>query len=158
MSKSAAAFKRTETLTLPSGLEIEAKKPDIERLVMESDDKTVPQFLTSQVANSLGTVGTFTKTEPEAEQVALNKLSRFMDVIVRASVVWPEIVDSNPDYENGQILITDLVSGDRQFIFTWGMPQQQQAVATFPKKQRGRVATGSNVSALQPTTVNGHRN
>ena len=156
MSKSAAAFKRVETLTLPSGVEVEARKPDLERLVMEADENTVPQFLTQQVASSLGAVSTFKATEPDNPQVGLNKLSRFMDVIVRASIVWPEIVNENPDYEAGQILITDLTSADRQFIFTWGMPAQQQTAATFPEKSSRRVAARSDVPALQPATVNGH--
>lgn len=138
MTKSAAAFKRTEEVQLPSGLTVEVRKPDISRLVMESKDGSVPAFLQQQVVAGLaGKAETVDDWDPSKEDLAT--MSRFMDMVVRAALVWPVIVDGNPDYDAGQISLHDLEQADRTFLFGWAMPDSNAAAGRFRAKQNGAV-------------------
>lgn len=117
-TRSAAAFKRTETVKLPSGLEIEARKPDASRLVMEAPENSVPAYLVNQFAKGLGKIITAPEVSENVME-SLRKTSAFMDIVVRASVVWPVIVDKSSS--DNEIELTDLSMEERQFIFAWVM-------------------------------------
>lgn len=138
MAKSAAAFRRTEEIQLPSGLSVEVRRPDISRLVMESKDGSVPAFLQQQVIAGLqGKAETVEAWDPSKED--LSTMSRFMDMVVRAALVWPVIVEGEPDYDAGQISINDLEQADRTFLFGWAMPDSNAAAGRFRAKQNGTV-------------------
>lgn len=142
--KSAAAFKRSEELTLPSGLVVEVRRPDIARLVMESKDGSVPAFLTQQVVAGLsGKVQNTKAWDPSTED--LSTMSRFMDMVVKAALVWPVIVQGEPDYDAGQISIADLGQDDRSFLFGWAMPNENAAAARFRAKQNGTMEPVPNL-------------
>lgn len=144
MSKSAAAFRRSEELKLPSGLVVEVRKPDITRLVMESPDGNVPSFVVGQVIAQLSGKGGGTEEwQPTADDLPV--LSRFMDMVVKAALVWPVIVVGEPDYEAGQINIQDLDEQDRAVLFGWGLPGQAAAVARFREERAGSVESVSDV-------------
>lgn len=142
--KSAAAFKRSEELALPSGLVVEVRKPDISRLVMESKDGSVPAFVVGQIIDQLtGKGATVSDWKPTADDLPV--LSRFMDLVVRAALVWPVVVDGQPDYEAGQISIRDFDEQDRAALFAYGVPGQAAAVARFREKPDGGVESVSDV-------------
>lgn len=120
--RSAAAFKRTETVKLPSGIDIEMRKPDASRLVMEAPEDSVPRFLVAQFAGAIGS-NVSSDSVQDTPTEALNKMSRFMDRVVKHAVVWPVIVDK-PTTDN-EIALSDFSMEERQFIFTWAMPQAE---------------------------------
>lgn len=120
VKRSAAAFRKTETVKLPSGLAVEARRVDVSRLIMEAPEDSAPRFLVNQFAGSIGNVGGV-ELPTDSPSEALRKMSRFMDIVVKAAVTWPVIVDQ-PTADD-EIAISDLDMADRQFIFTWVMPQ-----------------------------------
>lgn len=139
MSKSAAAFMRSEELTLPSGLTVEVRRPDTGRLVMESETGVIPTFLVNQVIGRLVGKAINETTEWIPTQDDLPGLNRFMDMVVKAALVWPVIVTSNPDYEAGQIVMSDLSEEDRSTLFVWGLPGGSAAVQRFRTESGGSV-------------------
>lgn len=137
--KSAATFKRTSTLTLSTGQEVEVRKPDIARLVMKHQGTAnVPQPLTNMVLASLDSKPTPALTFTAAD---LPSLAAFTELVIKAALVWPCVVDADPDYEAGEILLDDLTPAERAEIQAWAMPEAAQAdgAATFPEEQNGRV-------------------
>lgn len=144
MTKSAAAFRRVEEIPLPSGLSVQVRRPDVARLVMESETGTVPTFLVNQVISRLvgKPVGENEEWIPKPED--LQGVNRFIDLVVRASLVWP-VLSENPDYEAGQIHISDLMEDDRNTIFLWALPGGAQTVQRFRTEPNGAVGSASAV-------------
>lgn len=139
MTKSAAAFKRTQTLTLSSGQEVEVRKPDIARLIMKHQGTAnVPQPLTNMVLASIEGKQADTPTFGAAD---LPALAAFTELVVRAALVWPRIVDTNPNYDAGEILLDDLTAEERAEIQKWAMPEAAVAdgAAHFHAEQNGAV-------------------
>jgi hypothetical protein len=58
------------------------------------------------------------------------RLSRFMDTVITGCLVWPVISDF-PDYDAGEITLSDLSAEDRQYVFQWAMPADLDAVSAF---------------------------
>jgi hypothetical protein len=133
--RSAAAFKKAQTVTLPSGLEVELRRPDAERIIMQNAG-ILPASLTGEMTSLLNG-----KRAPRTEIAAdeLPQWSVYIDMMIRAALVWPKIVtDRLPDYEAGEIAQEDLEPQDRAFIYEWTMPQgvrdQLAAAARFRAK------------------------
>jgi hypothetical protein len=119
--RSAAAFRKTEVVTLPSGLEVEARKPDVLRLIVETPDENVPTYLIEKFsAGQTAGVEEADTMPPVMNKDELRKMSLFMDIVVKAAIVWPVIVD-HPQAED-EIAISDLDMADRQHVFMWAMP------------------------------------
>jgi len=152
MNRSAAAFKRTTKLTLSSGLEVEVRKPDISTLVLKNQGSgSVPTPITNMVVASIAGV------EPQPLEFAsedLPALASFISLTVRAALVWPVIVDENPDYEAGEILLDDLTMAEKMDIQHFAMPEAavQQGAESFRAGQNGDVGTPQVVSGLQSVT------
>jgi hypothetical protein len=149
--KSAAAFRKTEIQTLPSGAEVELRKPDIPRLVMESETGEIPEYLTASVLANFKKGGQVV-VDFEMTAADLPRMSKFLDTVVRAALVWPRVVASEPDYDAGEILITDIDTNDRMFIFQWAMPEAGQAAQRFRPEQNGHVAAAQPVEVVSAAT------
>lgn len=156
MPKSAAAFKRSVSLTLPSGLEVEVRKPNVKKLVLHSKKGEVPEFLTNLVLGGMN--GTITNPQQlmeglsdEKKLEAVDAVTQFGVILLKSMLVWPVISD-NPDYENGEIALEDLDEADQDFLTAWGMPKDAQAAEDFHKEQASGVALTSDVPTVQPAT------
>jgi hypothetical protein len=81
-------------------------------------------------------------------------MSAFQDMIVAAAFVWPLVVDKNPQYAAGEIVIEDLQPEDRAWVFQWALPQEAElkAAQTFPVKPRKRMANLQNGKIVFPKT------
>lgn len=148
MSQSAAHFKRSEKLLLPSGLKVEARKPDPARLVMaNANNGNVPMPLVTHMnAVANGKVKADKAPAIVLSEADMPALAKFMDLIVRAAMVWPVVVEINPDYEAGQIVMEDLSAEDRKFIYDWAMPHQELSEAhSFRIEQNGHFQPVSDV-------------
>lgn len=142
--RSAAAFKRIETHTLPSGLEADLRRPDAERIVMENAGK-LPQPLVARIVAQLN--GKPIKDAVEISAKDLPQWYTYIDMMVRAALVWPKIVTERaPDYDAGEIAQDDLDPLDRAWIYQWAMPQgvreQIAAAAAFRQQQTKPVPAG----------------
>lgn len=157
MVTSAHEFKRTETLTLPSGKTVEARKPNIKRLVLHSPKGEVPEFLTQIVLSGLNgkpvnPLEGIDSMSDDDKLKTLAGLDDFTELIVRTSLVSPRVVKDNPDYDAGEIAFDDLTDEDAAFIATWGMPKDAQAAEAFREGQTSGVALTSDVPTVQPAT------
>jgi hypothetical protein len=152
--RSAAAFKKAQTVTLPSGLEVELRRPDAERIIMQNAG-ILPASLTGEMTSLLNG-----KRAPRTEITAdeLPQWYTYIDMMIRSALVWPKIVtDRLPNYEAGEIAQEDLEPIDRAFIYEWTMPQgvrdQLAAAARFrAKPAQPDLAAGPDGEALQPAT------
>lgn len=156
MSKSASGFNRTETITLPvSGQEVQVRRPDPSLLVMQhADTGDVPQPITDQVLAMIASGGKVQAAATWAvERKDLPVLLRFINLIVRAALVWPTVVEADPDYEAGQIVMDDLVEVDRLFIYQWAWPEgAMNAAQSFRPEQNGHVEPAQPEPEVQPAT------
>lgn len=156
MPKSAAAFKRRVSLTLPSGLEVEVRKVSPKNLILNSPKGTIPEFLTEIVlsgmeGNSVSPAQLMENMPPDKKLEAAAALNVFGVMILKSMLVWPVISDT-PDYENGEIALDDLDDADQEFLTVWGMPKDAQAAETFHEGQTSSVALTSDVPTVQPAT------
>lgn len=140
--KSAAEFRSTYQLVLPSGKTVEVRKPNLMRIIMaNAHTGAVPTPLVNQaLAQFNKDVATDVWTPTKEE---LSTVTEFMDLIVRSVLVWPAISD-DPDYESGQIAISDLDGADYQYLVAWSMPKEQAALSSFRDPSR------ADVAAVQP--------
>lgn len=153
-TRSAAAFKKVVTVTLPSGLEADLRRPDPERILMENSG-IMPASLTGELAATLNGK----RLAPKAITVEeLPQWYVYIDMMIRAALVWPKIVtDRAPDYEAGEIAQEDLEPQDRAYIYQWSMPQgvrdQLAAAAQFRAgAAQSDLAAGADGEAVQPAT------
>lgn len=145
MPKSAAEFRTSTELRLPSGRVVEVRKPNLMRLIMaNAHTGTVPTPLVDQALAQFNKDIQPKPWEPSKDDLAAT--TSFMDLIVRATLHWPRIAD-NPNYEAGEIAIDDLDGADYQYIVMWAMPGEQAALSSF------RHEPGTNVATVQ--SVNG---
>jgi hypothetical protein len=149
--RSAAHFRRTEMLTLDSGLEVEVRKPNVERLVMENAETgNVPEALVGQVLRQFDPEADASPYKPSASD--LPPMMRFIDLVIRAALVWPKIVDGEPDYEAGEINMADLGKSDRDEIFAWAMPEAAAAANSFRSEQAEIIPVVQDVQNLPSET------
>lgn len=163
MTKSAESFKRSETHVLPkSELEVELRKPDAGRLLAQKA-KSVPQLLTPMVMDLIeGKVSQDAFNEQITTSTVDNMafMTAFQDIIVAAAFVWPVVVDKNPNYAAGEIVIEDLQPEDRAWVFQWALPQEAELASaqTFRIQPGQPVATAPNGKKLRPTSERSVRN
>lgn len=139
MGKSAAAFRTTHELVLPSEKKVEVRKLNLQRLIMaNAHTGAVPTPLVEQALAMFNKDIEAKPWKPTKED--LSSMASFMDLIVRASLVWPVIAD-NPNYEAGEIAISDLDGADYEYIATWAMPQEQAVMSSFRDQPRPDVET-----------------
>lgn len=121
-------------LTLPSGATVEVQRPNLVRMAAASADNEIPRFLTSLVMAEVHNLPDEVTHAPLRKK-HLERLSRFMDAVIIGCVLWPRIVRSNPDYDNGEIMLADLTASDREYLFTWAMPADLDAVTAFVRNK-----------------------
>lgn len=162
MNKSAAAWKRSDTVVLPSGLEAELVMPDVSRLVMESTDGQIPTGLKNEVLLSIrkGQQGKEHVIDWQPTEDDLPALSRFMCMVVRAAFAWPRIVPDgvHPNYDAGEISMNDVRPKDFQFVFKRSMPEEAAPAQRFREGLDGDVGAASAVQTVQPAPKRGLRN
>lgn len=161
MSKSARAFKRTETLTLANGEAVEVKKPDLQKLALNAKNGEIPSFLRQQVINALnGTPSTGEQASVVIDIDNAHEYVSFLELVTKASLVWPALKDNptDEDYDNGFIALSDLSLVDMLQITTWSMPKEAKAVSSFRGEPDTTLATTSDMQDVQLATVgsNGH--
>lgn len=118
---------------------------------MENAGK-LPQPLVQQLVGELN--GKPVKGKVQVTVEDLPRWYNYIDMMVRAALVWPKIVtDREPDYEAGEIAQGDLDPVDRAWIYQWAMPQevrdQLAAVAQFRQQPSEPVPAGPNGAALR---------
>lgn len=131
----ASVWRREEVaLTLSKG-EVTVRKPNVLALVLNDKEGQVPDSLSRMVLDSFDPTKRSKKKEPwKMERSDMPKMSAFIDLVVRASLVDPVIKD-NPVYENGEIHIDDLDLADKIKIFEWAMPTEEvRAAERFPDR------------------------
>lgn len=122
---------RTETMTLPGGLEVTVKRVSIIDLIASGQ---VPNTLLHEV-EALGRGGS---TEINLEEMP--KYATAINLIVKACLVTPPVADE-PDAEH--LGVNELPLEDRMVIFEW-------AQADTKKLQPFRAQPGSPVDNPQP--------
>lgn len=126
----------TEVLTLPSGLVMEARRPNVNALILNTSDGSIPTGLRNMVAKQLasGRDG-LTEWKPDSVDDLVGVVA-FMDVVVKACFVNPVIVtDREPDYDRGEISFDDVSQIDRDFLYNWASPAEVAAAQRFPEQQ-----------------------
>lgn len=155
-SRSAAHFRRTETLVLNSGLEVEVQRPNISTLVMEnSDTGNIPEPLVAQVTEGLTEAKAGKKKTPSGwtpSRTDLPAIAKYMALIIRAALVWPKVVEQNPDYDAGEILLSDLHQTEQEQIFSWAQPEAAAAAQRFRQQQNKVVESVSTVPGVSSET------
>lgn len=114
---------------MPSELGVDVCRPNLMRMAAASSDHEIPHFLSSVV---MAEVHNFPDdaTHAPLRKAQLERISKFMDAVIKSCLVWPAIA-TYPNYEAGEIAITDLTSEDRQTLFQWALPDDLDAVSTF---------------------------
>lgn len=130
----ASQWKRTtETRQLPSGKVAELQKPDIAGLVMSAGDGNVPNglvqtFLDAMTSGKPANGAESARWKPTPED--LPSLMRFVDTIIIAAFANP-VIAAEPDYDAGQIAMSDLATEDKLDVFSWAMPEEVAAAVRF---------------------------
>lgn len=149
-------------MTLSSGLEVELRKPDLQKLALTAKDGEIPSFLRQQVIDALNGHGkTAEQLQAEAQsslQITIDNAHEYMGffgLLARAALSWPVIKDnpSEADYDNGFIALDDLSLVDQMTIATWAMPQEAQAAKSFREEQTPTMGITSDVQSVQLTPV-----
>jgi len=103
----ASAWKpKTLFIELPTGKVVEVRDVDMQTLVMSSQTGDVPDILTPEVAQLLEVAASKGQTEFDFKDAPT--LIPFVKNVVIAVMVSPAIVNSEPDYDNGEILFSDM--------------------------------------------------
>jgi hypothetical protein len=110
--KASQEHSQPKSFTLPvTGLTVMVKRPSIKQLLAQGH---VPDKIAQRIIN----------LPPDAQgktSVSKKDLPDFIElqkVVVKHAMVSPEVVDE-PDYDNNQIAITDLVDDDVDAIFDY---------------------------------------
>jgi hypothetical protein len=124
-----------ERLKLASGNEPLVKKVDPAGLIMHNmGTDSVPAYLKAQMIKQFNNPNQV--PEPLAIELTEDNISeyaKFIDMIVSAAMVEPRIVAENPNYDQNEILLSDMTQAERTEVFRWAMPSMEMAAAsTFP--------------------------
>jgi hypothetical protein len=124
--------KQTELVELPSGKVAELQRPDMIDMVLR--DGSIPDSLASLVVESI-TTGARTEWKPTTDE--LPGIANLLDTLCKACFVYPRVVESEPDYDAGEIALKDVKSIDRMWLMSWAMDGGEEASAArnFSGKQ-----------------------
>jgi len=124
--------RQTELLALPSGKVVEVRDVDVIGMLF-SNPEGVPDFITQQLLDGLRNGGSpKSPSRPPAVDLSPSDLPALVylaDLITRACVVNPRIVDGKPNYAAGEIALADINLEDRLFIFGRKLPSEEMATA-----------------------------
>lgn len=140
-SASAWRAQATPLVTLPSGVEVELKRPDLEAYMLKGE---LPQTL-SEIAYGVGKkiamkggvdlddVSKELKSESDEDvRKTTNETLEFKRKLTKETVVNPKVILEGEAGE-GEILISDIPVQDRDFIYHYAMTGS----TTLPVKMRG---------------------
>lgn len=138
----ASQWKRpTETHQLPSGKVVKLKRVSPISLIMRAGN--IPDSLAHIAMDAINGGGKKNSQAAGFGKQDLGMIADLMDSITKSAFADPVIVD-NPDYENGQIAITDIDDDDKIWVMNWAMnPAGGQATAAerFPEKPVGELSS-----------------
>lgn len=139
--------KKTRFIELPSGLIVEVQDVDLKSLIMSGKSGNAPDILTADVMEMIqGYSGHDENQQIEFDLSDTDIVIPFIERLIRAVMVSPKIVDSDPDYDNGEILFSDMdLEQEVIFIFEQLMSGVELAAA-----QRFRQRQDEVVVAVQP--------
>lgn len=132
----AEAFRpKTEALRLPSGHVVAVRECDLIGLLV-SGGEDVPDFISSKILAGMNANGARSaSTDIVIDKDNVGDVLKFIDRVIMASVVSPQVVKVDADYEAGQICINDLGTPDKMHIFNVTMPQgDADAALSFRKR------------------------
>lgn len=145
----------TERVELPSGNAAMLRKADPAALIMHNaGSDSVPEWLKQQLIDRFN--NPTGKEKPVTAQITADTLpqyARFIDLVVRAVMVSPRIVDT-PNYDADEITLADIEQADKLAIFNWAMPREELAAAeSFPDKRRGSLESAQPGEGVSPATL-----
>ena len=125
-----------EVIELTSGLSVLLRRPDVTKLIAEDliPADLVQVFLDMQSQTS---------TSMKPEQIV--KLMGFQRVVATHALIQPKVVDE-PDYDKGEIAITDIDQSDLDDIWQY-VQGGAEAVKSF-REQRNQLLSGQTVPSL----------
>lgn len=135
-------------LRLPSDRVVEVREVDLVGLML-TNDGDIPDFLSGYVMRGI----TGQRTEPtefNINQDNLVDVFKFINVMVKAAVLKPKVMDAGARYDEGEINIDDLTTDDKQWIFQVVMPQEVGIAMSF----RSRVEK-ANMELVSDSQDNG---
>lgn len=147
--------KVTHLLKLPNtGLILEARRPDVGALILNSTDGTIPvglrnMMIKKQFGNPQGQQGQVT-WEPSADD--LIGVLNLRKLILKAAFVNPVIVDSDPDYDAGEILFEDIDPLDVEYMLSWASPAEVAVGQRFPGEHVPGVDDTSDSGEVRPAS------
>jgi hypothetical protein len=148
--------RQTQLVELPSGNVVEIMEIDISGFIL-SGDSSIPDFLTTQVLAGMNGGMNGQGSQPKEVEIGsddFEKLLPFIERVATMTIVNPVIVtDRKPDYDNGEIHLSDIDVTDKIFLFTSLMPSQEMsAVASFREKPGASVGTVQQGPVIRETT------
>jgi len=145
--------RKTELLQLPSGKVVEVRDVDAVGMLLSSPDGSIPDFITQQLADGLRGKKSKSALKVEFTPKDFPALIQIANAITRACIVTPRIVDGEPNYEAGEIHLSDINFDDRLFILNQKMPSEELATAErFRRGSAPGVAVVSEGEDLRPET------
>ena len=138
--------KKTKFIELPSGLIVEVQDVDLKSLIMSGKSGNAPDILTADVMEMIQGYSDDESQQIEFDLSDSDIVIPFIERLIRAVLVDPKIVDSDPDYDNHEILFSDMdLEQEVIFIFEQLMSGVELAAA-----QRFRQGQDEVVVAVQP--------
>lgn len=148
------------TLTLPSGIEIVARKADFTRLMqlglLPDSLGTIVSQAIAQQAQKFGGKPAKTSGGDIGQQITDAVLKdpsgmfALQDAMLKACGIDPVFVDTVTDPET-QVAVADVDAEDKQFIMQWAQGGTGN-VEAFRAEQRGNVPAGPEGEAVRATT------
>ncbi len=102
---------------------------------------SLSETLSSQISGK-------TKTwQPRANEMA--GMVELIDTIAKAAFVAPVVVASDPDYEAGEIALSDIDDTDKFFILGWALGDGAQAAERFPAQPNASLPPAPDGESLR---------
>jgi hypothetical protein len=133
--------KRTEEVTLPSGLVVTAKRITLEDVIMSGE---IPKPLMGMIDQL--------RQEAAADALTVDRLVEFMPVVNRTvamAIIDPPIAEVGDD---DHLAVDEIPVKDRLALFSW-LVQPAAALAPFRAEQAGVVAPAPGGGDVQPAAV-----
>lgn len=135
--KQREAREKGDILTLQSGLTVRLKRPDVTQIIAKG---LIPANMVQRFMNLQGKDETAVKAE-DIEAVMI-----FQRAVAKYALMQPTVVDE-PDYDQDQISIDDLESGDLDEIWAY-VNGGISAVELFREKRTSGVSARPNSEAV----------
>jgi hypothetical protein len=151
----AAQWKKSILAELPSGMVAELRRVSAIQMVM--DDGSIPDDLYGYMLQAAD--GSLNENDIKNDPKALKGYFMLQMKVVKAAFVSPKIVDENPNYDAGEILLDDIEDADLQFVANWAMQggDEKAALKRFREEQTRALAATQTVQNVQSKTKRRNR-